>query len=47
MHNILALTEKYATHPNIKNIKNRIDDINSNFSFKSFAKIKFLKKLKT
>ena len=47
MHNISALIEKYATHPSIKNIKNRMDDINSNFSFKSFAKIKFLKRLKT
>ena len=33
MNNVLALIKKHATHSSIKNIKSRINDINSNLSF--------------
>ena len=33
MNNVLALIKKHATHSSIKNIKSRINGINSNLSF--------------
>ena len=33
MNNVLALIKKHSTQTSIKNIKSRINDINSNLSF--------------
>ena len=43
---VLGLVEKYATHCNIKNIKCRMNEINSNFSFKFVAQDQFFKEIK-
>ena len=43
---VLTLIEKYAAHSSIRNIKSRIGNINSKFSFKFVDHVKFLKELK-
>ena len=43
---VLASTEKYATHSSIKNIKSRMNDLISNFSFKFVDQDQVFKEIK-